>query len=72
MALYLQDLDCYETCSCPRCGIMTMTECVTSITKTGLVVGCSSCLPPVTKMSSTFLTQIVREALSSSPAKSWM
>ena len=47
--LFIQDLECYETAKCPRCRVLTHPECLTYVTKTGQVVGCSLCLPAQAK-----------------------
>jgi hypothetical protein len=72
MALYMQDLDCYETCACPRCGMLTMTECLNYVAKTGLVIGCSNCLPPKAQMSPATLAQVVHDAQIKPRARGWM
>jgi hypothetical protein len=72
MALYFQNLGFAEVCSCPRCGILTHPEYLNYIANTGLVIGCSSCLPPKASMSPAILAQVVREAQVNPPAKGWM
>jgi len=72
MALYVKDLGMQETCSCPRCGIMTQPEWLTSITKTGLVIGCANCVSAAARRDPVALAQLVREAQVSVPAKAWM
>jgi hypothetical protein len=72
MTLYLEDLGLAETCACPRCGLMTNPEWLTSITKTGLVIGCANCVSLAARRDPAALAQLVREAEVSAPAKAWM
>ena len=72
MALYTRDLGMAEVCACPRCGILTHPEYLNYIAKTGLVIGCSNCLPPKAQMSPATLAQVVRDAEINPPARGWM
>jgi hypothetical protein len=73
MTMYVQNLGMDEVTSCPRCGIMLNPEYLTSITKTGLVVGCASCVSPAARRDTATLAQLITDALTAvRPAKAWM